>query len=191
MRPVTVEVRTYPSVGAEAEAIADALRREHLERDTPWGRMAVLVRSGVRSIPLLRRVLSAAGVPVEVAGDELPLAREPAVAPLLLALRCADALRTDAGTEAVVTEEVVRLLLTGPLVRCDPADAAPTRTRAAGPRACRTRRRSARGHPPATSGGRVDPRGGARSQAGARHARHAGLADPPARRPAGRRAGRC
>src|SRR6185312_9968423 len=73
-----VEVRTYASVGAEAEAIADTLRREHLERDTPWGRMAVLVRSGVRSIPLLRRVLSAAGVPVEVAGDELPLAREPA-----------------------------------------------------------------------------------------------------------------
>jgi superfamily I DNA/RNA helicase/RecB family exonuclease len=116
-----VEVRTYPSVGAEAEAIADTLRREHLEHDTPWGRMAVLVRSGVRSIPLLRRVLSAAGVPVEVAGDELPLAREPAVAPLLLALRCADALRTAAGTAEVVTEEAVRLLLTGPLVRCDPA----------------------------------------------------------------------
>jgi superfamily I DNA/RNA helicase/RecB family exonuclease len=117
----SVEVRTYPSVGAEAEAIADILRREHLERTTPWGRMAVLVRSGVRSIPLLRRVLSAAGVPVEVAGDELPLAREPAVAPLLLALRCADALRTAVGADEVVTEEAVRLLLTGPLVRCDPA----------------------------------------------------------------------
>src|SRR5205085_2381248 len=77
----------------EAEAVADALRRENVEGGTPWGRMAVLVRSGVRSLPMLRRVLSASGVPVEVAGDELPLAKEPAVAPLLLALRCAEVLR--------------------------------------------------------------------------------------------------
>jgi superfamily I DNA/RNA helicase len=76
-----VEAHTHPSVGAEADAIADLLRREHLERGTPWSRMAVLVRSGARSLPLLRRVLSAAGVPLEVAGDELPLAQEPAVAP--------------------------------------------------------------------------------------------------------------
>ena len=53
----------------------------------PWSSMAVLVRSGTRSLPYLRRVLGAAGVPVEAAGDELPLAREPAVPPLLLALR--------------------------------------------------------------------------------------------------------
>ena len=35
--------------------------------------MAVLVRSGRTSIPGLRRTLTAAGVPVEVAGDETPL----------------------------------------------------------------------------------------------------------------------
>jgi superfamily I DNA/RNA helicase/RecB family exonuclease len=100
-----VEAHTHPSVGAEADAIADLLRREHLERGTPWSRMAVLVRSGSRSVPLLRRVLSAAGVPLEVAGDELPLAQEPAVAPLLLALRVAadpDALTVDAARDLLL-----------------------------------------------------------------------------------------
>src|SRR5690606_2894555 len=52
----------------------------------------VLVRSGVRSIPRLRRALTAAEVPVEVAGDELPLRTEPAVQVLLSALRVADLL---------------------------------------------------------------------------------------------------
>lgn len=101
-----VEAHTHPSVGAEADAIADLLRREHLERGTPWSRMAVLVRSGARSLPLLRRVLTAAGVPIEVAGDELPLAQEPSVAPLLLALRVADdpsALTVDAARDLLLS----------------------------------------------------------------------------------------
>ena len=49
--------------------------------------MAVLVRSGQASIPPLRRALAAAGVPVEVASDEVPLVRDPAVVPLLDGLR--------------------------------------------------------------------------------------------------------
>ena len=53
----------------------------------PWAGMAVLVRSGRASIPPLRRALAAAGVPVEVAGDDTPLVREPAVVPLLVAPR--------------------------------------------------------------------------------------------------------
>ena len=110
-----VEVHTHPSVGAEADAIADLLRREHLERGTPWSRMAVLVRSGARSVPLLRRVLTAAGVPLEVAGDELPLGQEPAVAPLLLALRVVA--RPDA-----LTVESARQLLVSPLGGADPGD---------------------------------------------------------------------
>ena len=109
-----VEAHTHPSVGAEADAIAELLRREHLERGTPWSRMAVLVRSGARSVPLLRRVLSAAGVPLEVAGDELPLSREPAVAPLLLALQVA-------ADPAALTAESARQLLLSPLVGADPA----------------------------------------------------------------------
>jgi RecB family exonuclease len=40
-------------------------------------------------VPLLRRALTAANVPVTVAGDELPLADEPGTRPLLMLLRCA------------------------------------------------------------------------------------------------------
>ena len=56
---------------------------------SPWDRMAVLVRSGRASIPPLRRALGAAGVPVEVARDDLPLVQDPSVLPLLDALRAA------------------------------------------------------------------------------------------------------
>ncbi|MGF7234377.1 MAG: ATP-dependent helicase, partial [Frankia sp.] len=134
-----VEVLLYPSVGAEAGAIADLLRREHLERGTPWDRMAVLVRSGARSVPLLRRFLSAAGVTVEVAGDELPLARDPAVAPLLVALRCADNPAQELDAEAA------RVLLTSPLGGADAA-----RLRALG-RALRAADRAARAADPDAS----------------------------------------
>ncbi len=82
-----VEVITYDTERAEAERLADLLRRAHLEEGIAWERMAVLVRSGRTSIPPLRRALAAAGVPVEVASDDLPLVRDPAVLPLLDALR--------------------------------------------------------------------------------------------------------
>ncbi|MFD8592350.1 ATP-dependent helicase [Streptomyces sp. NPDC059637] len=84
-----VEVLTYPTPGAELDGIADLLRRAHLEDGVPWSGMAVLVRAGARSIPGVRRALTAAGVPLEIDGDDLPLRHEPAVAPLLLALRLA------------------------------------------------------------------------------------------------------
>ena len=82
-----VLVRTFDTDRAEAEHLADLLRRAHLEDGVPWDEMAVLVRSGRTSIPPLRRALGAAGVPVEVASDEVPLVRDPAVLPLLDALR--------------------------------------------------------------------------------------------------------
>ncbi len=85
----SVAVITYPTPGAETDNIADILRRAHLEDGVPWREMAVLVRAGARSLPGLRRALTTAGVPVEITGDDLPLRREPAVAPLLLALRVA------------------------------------------------------------------------------------------------------
>ncbi len=85
--PGRVEVRTYDTARAETEHIADVLRRAHLEDGIPWSEMAVLVRSGRTTIPPLRRSLGAAGVPVEVAADDTPLVREPAVLPLLEALR--------------------------------------------------------------------------------------------------------
>ncbi|WP_425474332.1 ATP-dependent helicase [Streptomyces alboniger] len=82
-----VEVYTYPTAGTELDNIADILRRAHLEDGVPWGDMAVLVRAGARSIPAVRRSLGAAGVPLEIDGDDIALRHEPAVTPLLTALR--------------------------------------------------------------------------------------------------------
>ncbi|WP_030981618.1 ATP-dependent helicase [Streptomyces sp. NRRL S-1813] len=82
-----VEVYTYPTPGAELDNIADILRRAHLEDGVPWREMAVLVRAGGRSLPGVRRALTSAGVPLDIDGDDLPLRHEPAVAPLLTALR--------------------------------------------------------------------------------------------------------
>ncbi|OIV36932.1 DNA helicase UvrD [Mangrovactinospora gilvigrisea] len=110
-----VEAYTYPTPGAEVDNIADLLRRAHLEEGVRWSDMAVLVRAGGRSIPVMRRALTAAGVPVEVDGDDLPLHAEPAVAPLLTALRVA--IDPDA-----LTAETARQLLTSPLGGLDPSD---------------------------------------------------------------------
>jgi superfamily I DNA/RNA helicase/RecB family exonuclease len=96
----------------EAAVVADALRRAHLADGIPWQRMAVLVRSVQRQGPALRRALIAAGVPVAVAGDELPLPDEPAVRPLLMLLRCAL-------DRARLNEETAAELLTGPLGQTD------------------------------------------------------------------------
>ncbi|MEU3477367.1 UvrD-helicase domain-containing protein [Streptomyces sp. NPDC033753] len=80
------EAYTYPTASAEAENIADLLRRAHLEDGVPWQDMAVLTRAS-SSLPSLRRALTSAGVPVETDAADTPLRHEPAVAPLLLALR--------------------------------------------------------------------------------------------------------
>ncbi|MEU6813418.1 ATP-dependent DNA helicase [Streptomyces sp. NPDC046860] len=82
-----VEVYTYPTPGTELDNIADIVRRAHLEDGVPWNDMAILVRAGSRTIPTLRRALTAAGVPLDIDGDDLPLRHEPSVAPLLTALR--------------------------------------------------------------------------------------------------------
>ncbi|MBO8198971.1 ATP-dependent helicase [Streptomyces smyrnaeus] len=115
-----VEVLTFPTAGAELDNIADLLRRAHLEDGLPWGEMAVLVRAGGRSLPVVRRALISAGVPVEVDGDDVPLRHEPAVAPLLTALRVA---ATGALEErAVLGTETALTLLTSPLGGMDAAD---------------------------------------------------------------------
>lgn len=103
-----VEVHTYPTPGTEVDNIADILRRAHLEDGVPWSEMAVLVRAGARTIPTLRRALTAAGVPLEIDGDDLPLRHEPAVAPLLTALRAvatAEAARRPDGDTAEAEQE--------------------------------------------------------------------------------------
>ena len=104
----SVEIYTCVSAGAEAEHIAEMLRSAHLRDGLPWTKMAVLVRSGRLTIPTLSRALVAAGVPVEVAGDEIPLLAEQAVRPLLLALRIA-------ARDRNLTPEEAHALLTSPL----------------------------------------------------------------------------
>ncbi|WP_327727907.1 ATP-dependent helicase [Streptomyces sp. NBC_00487] len=104
LRPVrdggSVEVYTYPTQGTELDNVADVLRRAHLEDGVPWSEMAVLVRAGARTIPSIRRALTSAGVPLEIDGDDLPLRHEPAVQPLLTALRAVA--RAELGEEARV-----------------------------------------------------------------------------------------
>ncbi|GAW49577.1 MULTISPECIES: ATP-dependent helicase [unclassified Nocardioides] len=122
-----VVVRTFDTERAEAEHLADLLRRAHLEDGIAWDDMAVLVRSGRTSIPPLRRALGAAGVPVEVASDEVPLVRDPAVLPLLDGLRAVvnlDAPQLKGGVENVDYLDAARAeaLLLGPLGGLDAGD---------------------------------------------------------------------
>uniref|UniRef100_UPI0006EB8AA1 ATP-dependent DNA helicase n=1 Tax=Streptomyces prasinus TaxID=67345 RepID=UPI0006EB8AA1 len=93
------EVYTYPTSGTELDNIADILRRAHLEDGVAWNDMAVLVRAGSRSLPVVRRALASAGVPVDVDGNDLPLRHEPAVAPLLTALRAVATAEAAGGPE--------------------------------------------------------------------------------------------
>src|SRR6478672_177777 len=121
--PGTVDVLTFDTARAETEHVADLLRRAHLEDGLAWSDMAVLVRSGRSSIPALRRSLSAAGVPVEVASDETPLVREPAVVPLLGALAVVvDADVGEPTDEDFVGADRVEALLTSPLGGLDATD---------------------------------------------------------------------
>jgi len=133
-----VEVLTCPTAGAELDNIADILRRAHLEDGVAWGEMAVLVRAGTRTIPMVRRALTAAGVPLDIDGDDLPLRHEPAVTPLLTALRAVaraeaadtppgEAGQQGAGPEAAQPEpwldtETALALLASPLAGMDAAD---------------------------------------------------------------------
>ncbi|MEU4149777.1 ATP-dependent DNA helicase [Streptomyces sp. NPDC026659] len=140
-----VEAYTYPTPGTELDNIADILRRAHLEDGVAWSDMAVLVRAG-SSIPVLRRALTAAGVPLDTDGDDVPLRHEPSVAPLLTALKVvataeaaaspvggeqtavpgSDAEEADPAPErrgtAWLDAETALTLLTSPLAGMDAAD---------------------------------------------------------------------
>jgi superfamily I DNA/RNA helicase/RecB family exonuclease len=110
--PGEVRILVADTSTQEAALVADTLRRAHLADGVPWRKMAVLVRSGQRQGPLLRRALVSAGVPASIAGDELPLPDEPGARPLLTLLRCA--LHPQA-----LDEDIAADLLTGPLGQAD------------------------------------------------------------------------
>ncbi|MEW2524733.1 ATP-dependent DNA helicase [Streptomyces sp. NPDC047071] len=133
-----VDVLTFPTAGTEIDNIADVLRRAHLEDGIPWSEMAVLVRAGARTLPSFRRALTAAGVPLDIDGDDIPLRHEPAVTALLTALRAVATAEAEGQTHsgaagdddpaapqvtpAWLGTETALALLTSPLAGMDAAD---------------------------------------------------------------------
>jgi superfamily I DNA/RNA helicase/RecB family exonuclease len=103
-----VRVIVADTSAQEAALVADILRRAHLSEEIPYSRMAVLLRSAQRQVPLIRRALESAGVPIDIRGDEAPLPDEPGVRPLLTVL-CA------ALWPASLDDQTAAELLTGPL----------------------------------------------------------------------------
>jgi len=83
-----VDVRLLRATSQEAALIAAELRAAHLLGDMAWSEMAVIVRGQGRT-GTLRRVLMAAGVPVELPSTEVPIREEVAVRPLLALLEVA------------------------------------------------------------------------------------------------------
>ncbi|MEG3615760.1 ATP-dependent DNA helicase [Isoptericola haloaureus] len=116
------DVAVLAGTAQEAAYIARELRAEHLLHGTPWERMAVVARSGDR-LASLRRDLVAASVPVALLGSDVPLRDEPAVVPLLAALRvCAgpgplDRILAEGSSEPppLLDPETAALLLTSPV----------------------------------------------------------------------------
>ncbi|HEU4676658.1 MAG TPA: ATP-dependent DNA helicase [Motilibacteraceae bacterium] len=111
--PGRVELLVAGGASAEASLVAGVLRRAHVVDGVPWSRMAVLVRSTRGRLPVLRRALLGAGVPVGVAGEELPLAEQPGLRPLL------DVYAVALHPERL-DQELALALLSGPLGGLDP-----------------------------------------------------------------------
>ncbi len=120
--PGIVQVRTYDDEGAQAAHVAELVKRAVLDSRREgsaalplrWSDVAVLVRSGA-ALAVLQRTLLGAGVPVQVAGDEVPLQAEPAVGAVVAAARVVA--RSD-----LLAPDTAEALLLSPLVGLDPAD---------------------------------------------------------------------
>ena len=125
-------MRLAPTVEREAAVIAEiAAPRAPAPRHAVGRRWRCSSGPGMTEIPVLQRALVAAGVPVEVAADELPLRDHPALAPLLTRARgrprrgCPDPRRRPAAAAL-------------PARRREPLRAAPARSGAARPARART-----------------------------------------------------
>lgn len=106
-----VRVTLHDGVTEELRHLAEELRRLHVREGVPWSDMAIIVRSPKRQFPDVTRALVAAEIPLVAAGDDLPLAAQPAVRTLLLAL--------EAATRGWVTPDEAVRLAGSPLVRLD------------------------------------------------------------------------
>ncbi len=107
-----VTARIYDDEPTELAHVAQQLRQAVLRDHLQWSELAVVVRSGRAQLPVLARELNRFGVPVEVGGDEVPLAGQMAVRVLLLALAVA------AGGGCPDSDQAHRLL-TSPLCGMD------------------------------------------------------------------------
>ncbi|WP_420175388.1 ATP-dependent helicase [Luteococcus sp. OSA5] len=108
-----VQAQVHESFGSMVEHVAGMLREAHLDGGLDWSQMAVMTRSGRGDLPALSRGLAAAGVPVEVAGDEIALAEELAVRPLLLGLETAVSLVRGEDIDPDVAARLLRSPLGG------------------------------------------------------------------------------
>ncbi|HEU4543959.1 MAG TPA: ATP-dependent DNA helicase [Jiangellaceae bacterium] len=127
-------VHVLHSPSQEAAYIASRLREQHLVHGVPWTEMAVLVRSA-QALPVLRRGLAAAGVPVSVRLEEVPLVDQPPARALLDVLEIASGRRE-------LDADLAYSLITGPLAGADPL-------------ALRRLRQELRGHELQAGGGRA------------------------------------
>ncbi|MBN1173528.1 MAG: ATP-dependent helicase, partial [Micromonosporaceae bacterium] len=109
----SMDLRTFGTAAREASYVAHRLREAHLIDGVPWSAMAVIIRSSVLYLSSVRRALIQAGVPTVVQAEDLPLHLQPAVASLLLLLRCA----LDPGQ---LTESTAVALLHSPIGGADP-----------------------------------------------------------------------
>ncbi|MFI7584259.1 ATP-dependent helicase [Kocuria sp. M1N1S27] len=111
----------------EARWIAHQVLERHLVHGVPLADMAVVVRNG-RYLEGLERQLSALGVPVSTSAAETPVRDEPAVRPLLGALRIvteADAVSGDGGEDgrfAALTVQAAVDLLSSRIGAASPMD---------------------------------------------------------------------
>lgn len=109
-----VDLRTYGDRGAQAAHVARSIRQAHVRRGVPWSQMAVIVRMSSEIAPV-ERALRAAGVPVVVSADDVPLRQEPAVEVLLDLLDLA--VHPSAASPSRISD-----VLTGPVVGLSPGD---------------------------------------------------------------------
>lgn len=74
-----VEVRRYPALSAEADAIAREVRLAHLQEGVPYEDMAILLTSPRSMLPHVERALDALEVPFSIDAPDRPLGRESVV----------------------------------------------------------------------------------------------------------------
>ena len=110
-----IDVLTFDSEGAQAAHIADRLARAHAQQNLAWSDMAVIVRSASRTIPMIYRALISAGIPVEIAADEIPLHLDPATEPLMTLLKVI-------AKPATLNPDIATSILTGPIGQIDAVD---------------------------------------------------------------------